>query len=116
MLKQLRSTSLGLFVFLGITASIATIAAELSERELAAVVLVILGGADLETDSDSDGIPDIEDAFPDNPKEDKDSDRDGIGDNSDVFPYDPTQSNWVVISFTDGNVFNGWSINCNFSK
>lgn len=126
MSKQLRSISLGLVVVLGITASIATIAAELSERELAALVLVILGGADLESDSDGDGIPDIEDAFPDDPKEDKDSDRDGIGDNSDVFPYDPkedrdsdrdgigdnsdvfpydpTQSNSVVINFTDGNV------------
>ena len=103
-LRRLLPIILSLCAFLGITASIVTIAAELSERELAAVVLVILGGADLETDSDSDGIPDIEDAFPDNPKENKDSDRDGVGDNSDVFPYDATKSNSVVINFDGGNV------------
>jgi len=34
-------------------------------------------------DSDGDGVPDSQDAFPHNPKEWKDSDHDGIGDNED---------------------------------
>ena len=34
-------------------------------------------------DRDGDGVPDNEDAFPDDPKEWKDSDGDGIGDNED---------------------------------
>ncbi len=38
-------------------------------------------------DSDGDGIPDSQDAFPHNPKEWKDSDGDGIGDNEDFLPY-----------------------------
>jgi hypothetical protein len=35
-------------------------------------------------DSDGDGVPDSQDAFPNNPKEWKDSDLDGIGDNADA--------------------------------
>ena len=35
-------------------------------------------------DKDKDGVPNDEDAFPDDPKESKDSDGDGIGDNSDT--------------------------------
>jgi len=41
-------------------------------------------------DEDGDGVPDSEDAFPDNPLESKDSDGDGVGDNMDEFPYDPS--------------------------
>lgn len=41
-------------------------------------------------DSDGDGIPDIEDAFPDDPYEWADSDGDGIGDNADFAKDDPT--------------------------
>jgi hypothetical protein len=35
-------------------------------------------------DSDGDGIPDVEDAFQDDPNEQKDSDEDGTGDNADT--------------------------------
>jgi len=35
-------------------------------------------------DRDGDGTPDADDAFPDDPSEDKDSDGDGVGDNSDI--------------------------------
>ncbi len=36
------------------------------------------------TDSDGDGVPDVDDAFPDDPNETSDSDGDGIGDNADT--------------------------------
>ena len=104
MLRYLLPAILSLFAFLGITASIVAVAKDLTKEELGAIVIVILGGPDLEADSDGDGIPDVEDAFPDNPKENKDSDRDGVGDNSDVFPHDATKSNSVVINFSGGNV------------
>ena len=42
-------------------------------------------------DSDADGFPDSEDAFPYDPEEWIDSDSDGTGDNSDVFPEDPNE-------------------------
>jgi hypothetical protein len=45
--------------------------------------------ANLVADSDGDGAPDIEDAFPLDPDEIQDSDSDGVGDNADVFPLDP---------------------------
>ena len=35
-------------------------------------------------DGDGDGVPDEEDAFPEDPKETKDTDGDGVGDNSDI--------------------------------
>ncbi len=37
-------------------------------------------------DTDQDGVPDSEDAFPNDPTEWKDTDGDGIGDNSDPYP------------------------------
>jgi len=43
-------------------------------------------------DSDSDGIPDIVDTFPEDPTEWNDTDNDSIGDNSDTFPTDPSAS------------------------
>lgn len=43
-------------------------------------------------DSDGDGVPDPDDAFPEDPTESEDSDGDGVGDNGDVFPGDPTES------------------------
>jgi parallel beta-helix repeat protein len=42
-------------------------------------------------DSDGDGVPDSEDAFPDDPNEWADSDDDGVGDNGDAFPSDPAE-------------------------
>mmetsp|Transcript_108318 Transcript_108318/g.170822 ORF Transcript_108318/g.170822 Transcript_108318/m.170822 type:complete len:315 (-) Transcript_108318:30-974(-) len=44
------------------------------------------------SDEDGDGIPDYEDAFPNNPFEWKDSDGDGVGDNGDLYPNDPTRT------------------------
>ncbi|MEM8983928.1 MAG: hypothetical protein AAGC71_12940 [Pseudomonadota bacterium] len=46
----------------------------------------------LVSDIDGDGVPDTEDAFPENPIESTDSDGDGVGDNGDLFPQDPTES------------------------
>ncbi len=45
-----------------------------------------------ELDSDGDGTPDGDDAFPNDPKESKDSDKDGVGDNADAFPRDPKET------------------------
>ncbi|WP_455393184.1 FG-GAP-like repeat-containing protein [[Eubacterium] cellulosolvens] len=42
-------------------------------------------------DSDDDGIPNVHDAFPDDPLDWLDTDGDGIGDNTDMFPTEPTQ-------------------------
>lgn len=42
-------------------------------------------------DADGDGVPDSQDAFPNNPLESKDTDGDSFGDNSDAFPTDPTE-------------------------
>lgn len=43
-------------------------------------------------DADLDGIPDLDDKFPNDPKESADRDGDGVGDNGDVFPDDPAES------------------------
>ncbi len=42
-------------------------------------------------DSDYDGVPDSEDAFPEDPDESADTDGDGVGDNGDIFPEDPDE-------------------------
>jgi len=44
-------------------------------------------------DSDGDGVPDIEDAFPNDSGEWQDTDGDGVGDNGDAFPSD--SSEWL---------------------
>ena len=49
-------------------------------------------------DWDGDGVPDVTDAFPDDPAEDTDSDGDGVGDNSDDFPADPSRSRATLIN------------------
>ena len=51
------------------------------DETLKAVVVVILGGSQL--DSDDDGVLDLEDAFPEDPTESLDTDGDGVGNNSD---------------------------------
>ena len=43
-------------------------------------------------DSDGDGTPDGDDAFPLDASEAKDSDEDGIGNNADAFPFDPNET------------------------
>ncbi len=43
-------------------------------------------------DTDEDGVPDSQDAFPNDPDESADTDEDGVGDNADAFPNDPTES------------------------
>jgi hypothetical protein len=46
----------------------------------------------LVADSDADGVPDTQDAFPLDQTETVDSDSDGVGDNGDAFPNDPTET------------------------
>ncbi|MBN4053961.1 thrombospondin type 3 repeat-containing protein, partial [Haliea sp. AH-315-K21] len=48
--------------------------------------------AKIVSDVDGDGVPDVEDAFPEDPTEYLDSDEDGVGDNADVFPNDPNET------------------------
>ncbi len=43
-------------------------------------------------DTDNDGTPDHEDAFPSDPSEHADADGDGVGDNADVFDSDPNET------------------------
>ena len=43
-------------------------------------------------DTDGDGVPDAQDAFPNDPAETRDSDGDGVGDNVDAFPNDSTRT------------------------
>ncbi len=45
-----------------------------------------------ETDTDDDGVPDDQDAFPNDATETTDTDGDGVGDNADAFPTDPAAS------------------------
>lgn len=44
-----------------------------------------------QADSDSDGVKNLDDAFPNDPSETKDSDGDAVGDNTDVFPYNSNE-------------------------
>ncbi|GIU10265.1 MULTISPECIES: M9 family metallopeptidase [unclassified Shewanella] len=43
-------------------------------------------------DSDGDGVPDSQDAFPNDPSETHDTDNDGVGDNADEFPTDASET------------------------
>jgi hypothetical protein len=58
---------------------------------IAAVVLGVLSTIDQVEDTDGDGFPDDDDAFPQDAAEWKDSDGDSRGDNSDAFPNDPDE-------------------------
>ena len=49
-------------------------------------------------DRDGDGTPDKDDAFPNDPTEDKDSDGDGVGDNSDIIASVNNDVVWVSAS------------------
>ena len=60
-----------------------------SDGEEAIVDLGSFEAIPLADDSDGDGVPDEEDAFPNDPTESVDSDNDGIGDNSDPDPNSP---------------------------
>ncbi|MEA3559859.1 MAG: hypothetical protein U9R75_11455, partial [Candidatus Thermoplasmatota archaeon] len=72
-----------------------------------ALVIIVLAGTlfsgclgnDSTTDRDGDGVPDSEDAFPDDPDEWADVDGDGIGDNSDTDPGAPAYG--VCLSYLD---------------
>ena len=50
--------------------------------EFANIILEFSGLVD--QDSDSDGVPDVDDAFPNDPSEQTDNDVDGVGDNADL--------------------------------
>jgi hypothetical protein len=54
--------------------------------------LSVNGGGGTAGDSDGDGVPDADDAFPLDPAETDDSDEDGVGDNGDAFPLDPEET------------------------
>ena len=43
-------------------------------------------------DADGDGVPDVDDAFPNDANESVDTDGDGVGDNGDAFPNDANES------------------------
>ena len=60
----------------------------LFDRALTAAEIETLCGEPVDTDGD--GVPDREDAFPNDPADTVDSDGDGEGDNSDPFPNDAT--------------------------
>jgi hypothetical protein len=55
-----------------------------SRRVIPALQLFPAAGGTPATDSDGDGVPDSQDAFPSNPNESLDTDRDGIGNNTDT--------------------------------
>lgn len=75
---------------------------------------------DLMLDSDQDGVPDVEDAFPNDPTETKDTDNDGIGDNKDPtpngnnpivsLPEQPRHSTTLMIENSTG-VDRIWNVN-----
>lgn len=56
-------------------------------------------------DTDGDGVPDIDDAFPTDPSEWADSDGDGVGDNGDAFPNSDLGAT-VAVAGCDSGVAN----------
>ncbi len=70
-------------------------------------------GAAPAIDSDGDGVPDSEDAFPNDPTETTDTDGDGVGDNADQYPNDPNQSSDGMFNY---RVYEGnWDLLPNFN-
>jgi hypothetical protein len=63
-------------------------------------------------DSDGDGVPDDEDAFPDDPDESVDSDGDGVGDNKDENDNSDLRDSVVVGGFDTGvpNQVDAWGL------
>ncbi|MFK7967098.1 MAG: RICIN domain-containing protein [Burkholderiaceae bacterium] len=72
-------------------------------------------------DADADGVPDRNDAFPDDPDESSDRDGDGVGDNADVFPDDadrsalsapaPVLNSTSILVMGQGNTETVWTVN-----
>ena len=56
-----------------------------------------------QVDSDDDGIPDLEDVFPNDVSETKDNDSDGVGDNADLFDEDPSEAYDTDLDGTGNN-------------
>ncbi len=56
-------------------------------------------------DTDGDGVPDVNDAFPNDPTETLDSDQDGVGDNADPCPEDPADECGATNGAAPGDVF-----------
>ena len=52
-------------------------------------------------DRDGDGVPDKDDAFPDDPDEDTDTDGDGIGDNADIIASVDNDVIWIASESSD---------------
>jgi hypothetical protein len=69
----------------------------------------------LPADSDGDGVPDDEDAFPNDPNESSDTDGDGVGDNSDPLPnrwYEDVSENYWAFSFVESLAKSGITRGC----
>ncbi|MGA1819823.1 MAG: hypothetical protein ACMUHU_02320 [Thermoplasmatota archaeon] len=64
---------------------------DIHQRSILIDILSIEFTTELEPDRDGDGVPDSEDAFPDDASEWSDRDGDGVGDNSDRFPDDANE-------------------------
>ena len=56
-------------------------------------------------DTDGDTVPDVNDAFPNDPTETQDSDQDGVGDNADPCPEDPADECGAANGAEPGEVF-----------
>ena len=64
-------------------------------------------------DSDGDGVPDDQDAFPNDPTETVDSDNDGIGDNSDPLPNDPSNGHILEVEGEAATLFGSFAVSSN---
>ncbi len=90
---QWQQTTVDLSAFAGQTIRLIVAAADAGSPSLieAGIDDVLITSEDL-IDSDGDGFPDSQDAFPNDPNEWADTDSDGVGDNADAFPNDPTET------------------------